>query len=423
VAYLVNNFNYKEQQLHVEQLPVKKLAEQVKTPFYCYSQSSIEQAYQNYADNLTELDTLICYAVKANTNQAIIRTLAKLGAGADVVSAGELKRALLAGVPANKIVYSGVAKTENEIAFALEQNIFQFNLESENELQRVSKIASQLNKKAHIAFRINPDVDAKTHAKISTGMSENKFGIPISRARAIYATAASLPGIKIQGVDVHIGSQLTCLEPFDNAFRLIKELVVELRDDGHDIKIIDLGGGLGVKYKAGEMSDSAITEYCENVTCLFKDMNCTLVFEPGRSLVAESGILVSSVVYKKRGEKRIFLIIDAAMNDFIRPSMYDAYHDILAISKTTKTEIYDVVGPVCESGDTFATQREMQAVNEGDLVAISMVGAYGAVMSSSYNTRLTAPEVLVKGNQFSVIKERPSYDDLIGLDKIPSWQE
>ena len=418
----MNNIGYIEQKLHVEQLSVKLLAEQIQTPFYCYSQSLIEQAYQNYADNLTELDTLICYAVKANTNQAIIKTLSKLGAGADVVSAGELKRALLAGVPAHKIVYSGVAKTEDEIAFALEQNIFQFNLESENELQRVSKIASKLNKVAHIAFRINPDVDAKTHAKISTGKSENKFGIPINHARSIYDLAATLPGIKIQGVDVHIGSQLTCLEPFDNAFRLIKELVVDLRDSGHDIKIIDVGGGLGVNYKAGEMADSAIAEYCSNVTRLFKDMNCKLVFEPGRSLVAEAGILVSSVVYKKLGEKRTFLIIDAAMNDFIRPSMYDAYHEIVAINKTSQTEIYDVVGPVCETGDTFATQREMEAVNEGDLVAISMVGAYGAVMSSNYNTRLTAPEILVKGDQFSVIKARPSYDDLIGLDKIASWQ-
>jgi len=419
----VNNFSYKEQQLHVEQLSVKQIAEQVKTPFYCYSQALIEQAYQNYADNLTELDTLICYAVKANTNQAIIKTLADLGAGADVVSAGELKRALLAGVQANKIVYSGVAKTEDEIAFALEQDIFQFNLESENELQRVSKIAAQLNKTAHIAFRINPDVDAKTHAKISTGKSENKFGIPISRARAIYNMAAALPGIKIQGVDVHIGSQLTCLEPFNNAFLLIQELVIDLRNDGHDIKIIDLGGGLGVNYRDGDMADSAIAEYCKKVANLFKDMNCKLVLEPGRSLVAESGILVSSVVYKKKGEKRTFLIIDAAMNDLIRPSMYDAYHDIIAINKTERTETYDVVGPICESGDTFATQREMEAVDEGDLVAISMVGAYGAVMSSSYNTRLTAPEILVKGNQFSVIKARPTYEDLIGLDKTASWQK
>ena len=419
----MNNFYYQNQQLQVEQLPVQQIAAQVKTPFYCYSQSLIELAYQNYADNLTELDTLICYAVKANTNQAIIKVLADLGAGADVVSAGELKRALLAGVPANKIVYSGVAKTEDEIAFALEQDIFQFNLESENELQRVSKIAAKLNKTAHIAFRINPDVDAKTHAKISTGKSENKFGIPISRARAIYAMAAALPGIKIQGVDVHIGSQLTCLEPFYNAFQLIQELVIDLRNDGHEIKIIDLGGGLGVNYRAGEMADSAIAEYCKKVSNLFKDMGCKLVLEPGRSLVAESGILVSSVVYKKKGEKRTFLIIDAAMNDLIRPSMYDAYHDIIAITKTERTETYDVVGPICESGDTFATQREMEAVDEGDLVAISMVGAYGAVMSSSYNTRLTAPEILVKGRQFSVIKARPTYEDLIGLDKTASWQK
>jgi len=418
----VNYYRYKQQQLHVEQLSVKQIADDVGTPFYCYSQSTIEQAYQKYAGNLKELDLLICYAVKANTNQAIIKTLADLGAGADVVSVGELKRALLAGVPASKIVYSGVAKTEQEIAFALEQGIFQFNLESQNELFRVSKIASQLDLVANVAFRINPDVDAKTHAKISTGKSENKFGIPISGARQIYHQAAKLPGIRIQGVDVHIGSQLTCLQPFDNAFHLIQQLVTDLRSDGHDIKVVDLGGGLGVNYQAGEMADSSFEDYCQKISKLFSNMNCQLVLEPGRSLVAECGMLVSSVVYKKKGEKRTFLIIDAAMNDFIRPSMYDAYHDIIAINRTDEKATYDVVGPVCESGDTFATQREMEAVNEGDLVAISMVGAYGAVMSSNYNTRLTAPEVLVNKDQFSIIKKRPSYEDLIGLDKCASWQ-
>lgn len=419
----VSHFCYKNEKLHAEALSISDVAEKVKTPFYCYSQSAIEDAYHSYSLNTQSINSLICYAVKANSNLAIIKTLADLGAGADVVSEGELRRALIAGVPAKKIVYSGVAKTEQEIAFALEQDIYQFNLESENELLMLSKIAAQKNKVAPIAFRINPNVDAKTHAKISTGKSENKFGIPLDRARQIYRKASELPGIQIQGVDVHIGSQLTCLEPFENAFRLIKELVNGLEEDGHSISVVDLGGGLGVNYQDNEMSPSGVQNYCQMVERLFNDIDCKIIFEPGRSLVAASGVLVSKVVYKKKGDNRTFLIIDAAMNDFLRPSMYDAYHDIISVKQTGNKETVDVVGPVCETGDTFATNRNVDAVNEDELVAISMVGAYGAVMASSYNTRLTAPEVLVKNESFSIIKQRPDYETLIGLDNLAGWQK
>ncbi|MFT6731890.1 MAG: diaminopimelate decarboxylase [Polaribacter sp.] len=407
----------------MENKAITDIAKEVHTPFYCYSQSTIETAYQNYTTQLQQVDSLVCFAVKANSNQAVIKVLADLGAGADVVSQGEMRRALKAGIPANKIVYSGIAKTKLEMRFALEQDIFQFNLESENELERLSKVASNMGKTAQIAFRINPDVDAETHAKISTGKSENKFGIPISRAREIYLHASTLPNIEIQGVDVHIGSQLTSLKPFKNAFTLIHELVINLRSDGHNIKVIDLGGGLGVNYQKGEMDNAPVIDYCQFIQELFADLNCKIVLEPGRSLVAEAGLLISEVVYKKKGEARTFLIIDSAMNDLLRPSMYDAYHDIIPVKQDTgQKETYDIVGPVCETGDTFANNRELSKLEEADLLAICSAGAYGAAMSSTYNTRLLIPEVLVKDDQFCVIKERKDYDELIGLDNLAQWQ-
>lgn len=415
--------HYQHSQLKMENTAITDIAKEISTPFYCYSQSTIETAYQNYTSQLKQVEHLVCFAVKANSNQAIIKVLADLGAGADVVSQGEMRRALKAGVPANKIVYSGIAKTKSEMRFALEQDIFQFNLESENELERLSLVASGLNKTAHVAFRINPDVDAETHEKISTGKSENKFGIPISRAREIYKHASTLPNIKIQGVDVHIGSQLTSLNPFKNAFKLIHELVVDLRGDGHDINVIDLGGGLGINYQKNEMVNAPVIDYCQFIKNLFKDLNCKIVLEPGRSLVAEAGLLISEVVYKKKGEERIFLIIDSAMNDLLRPSMYGAYHEIIPVKQSSEQqEIYDIVGPVCETGDTFAKNRKLEKLEEGDLLAICSAGAYGAAMSSTYNTRLLIPEVLVKDNQFSVIKARNSYDELINLDSLASWQ-
>ncbi|MDQ7048792.1 MAG: diaminopimelate decarboxylase [Enterobacterales bacterium] len=368
------------------------------------------------------IDHLICYAVKANSHQAIIKTLAQQGAGADVVSEGELRRALKAGVPSDKIVYSGVAKTAKEIQYALSQKILQFNVESENELEVINQIAIEMQTTAAIAFRINPDIDANTHAKISTGKSENKFGIPISKAREIYRKASEMKGIKVQGVDVHIGSQLTDLTPFRLTFERIKHLVEDLTTDGINIEIIDLGGGLGVNYEHKQQIDHEISDYCQMVKEIFASSQCKILLEPGRSLVANSGLLVSKVVYKKQGDERLFLIIDAAMNDLLRPSMYDAHHEILSVHQKQANETYDVVGPVCETGDTFARNRQMTALEEGELLAITNSGAYGAVMASTYNTRLLIPEVLVKDAEYSIIKARVSYAELIDRDQLANWQ-
>jgi len=337
----MNTYHYQDLQLYIEQLSVSDLTEKVGTPFYCYSQSAIRSAYRSYIENLSQLDTQVCYAIKANSNQAVIKTLADEGAGADVVSEGELRRALLAGIPANKIIYSGVAKTRSEMEFALSKEIFQFNIESENELYLLDEVANSLNTKARVAFRINPDVDARTHKKISTGMSENKFGIPISKARKIYRQASELPGIEIQGIDVHIGSQLTQLEPFGQTFSLIRTLVEDLQSDGHNISVIDVGGGLGIDYGEEPKLAPSVKEYCSQLVEHFKDMGCKIILEPGRSLVAQSGILVSRVIYIKQGEERVFAIIDAAMNDLIRPSMYDAHHDILPVTQIDSTACYD----------------------------------------------------------------------------------
>ncbi|MCP3675487.1 MAG: diaminopimelate decarboxylase [Gammaproteobacteria bacterium] len=418
----MTSYHYQKHQLQMEQVSIKSIATQVQTPFYCYSQTAICNAYNSYVEQLTSMDTLICFAVKANSNQAILKTMADLGAGADVVSEGEMRRAIMAEIPASKIVYSGVAKTQSEMEYALSQNILQFNIESENELLLLSKVASSVNKVVKIAFRINPDVDAKTHAKISTGKSENKFGIPISKALAIYQLAAKLPGIQVQGVDVHIGSQLTQLEPFENCFILIKQLVEQLREDGHTISIVDVGGGLGIDYAEDDSEVPTIESYCALLKQQFSDLGCKLILEPGRSLVGNSGILVSKVIYLKEGEERTFVIIDAAMNDLLRPSMYDAFHNILPITETEEQACYDVVGPICETSDTFARTRIMSVINEGDLIAIDSAGAYGAVMSSTYNTRLQVPEVLVKDNQFSIIRERTDYEQLINQDQLTAWQ-
>ncbi len=403
-------------------LSVAQIAAQIDTPFYCYSQRHIEMAYDSYVDQLSSLNSCICYAVKANSNQAIITTLANKGCGADVVSEGELRRALHAGIPAEKIVYSGVAKTETEMAFALSKNIFQFNVESENELHLLNRVAIEMNRKAKIAFRINPDVDAKTHAKISTGKSENKFGIPINRAREIYELADRLEGIQIQGIDVHIGSQLTSLAPFIEAFRKIKELIQSLKEVGIAISVIDLGGGLGVNYHASDHVGLTIKDYCQMLQQEFANTDCKIVLEPGRSMVANAGILVSEVIYKKQGQQAIFLILDAAMNDLLRPSMYDAHHEIFPVMQSQQHETYDIVGPVCETGDTFARNRTMGKVEQGQLVAIASAGAYGAVMSSTYNSRLQVPEVLVSQGEFHVIRPRQTYQDLLSLDSLAPWQ-
>ncbi|MBU2869406.1 diaminopimelate decarboxylase [Colwellia sp. E2M01] len=418
-------FPHKNNQMFVENIAVSDIAKKVQTPFYCYSHTAIEASFQDYQNAFSNQDTLICYAVKANSNQAVLTTLSKLGSGADVVSMGEIQRAIMAGIPANKIVYSGVAKTEEEINYALSLGIFQFNVESEPELALISKVATALNKTAAIAFRINPNVCAQTHEKISTGKAENKFGVPISKARVAYKEAAALPGIKVQGVDVHIGSQLTNLTPFTEAYQHIAQLVVELREDGHDINVIDVGGGLGITY-SDEIIPSKQT-YAEMVHAQLGHLNCKIIIEPGRSLLGNAGILVSSVVFVKKGEEREFLIIDAGMNDLIRPSMYDAYHQIIAVDKASidnneePLKTYDIVGPVCETGDTFAKARQVHDAEIGDLIAIMSSGAYGSVMSSTYNTRMLAPEVMVKGDEFAVVRTRPSYEDIIKQDITPDW--
>jgi diaminopimelate decarboxylase len=414
------HFPYINSNMFAENVAISDIAKQVGTPFYCYSNTAISQNFQAYQQAFSEQDTLICYAVKANSNQAVLATLAALGSGADVVSEGEIRRACAAGIPANKIVYSGVAKVESEIEYALSQGIFQFNVESEPELELISKVASRLNKTAAVAFRINPDVCANTHAKISTGKAENKFGVPISKARIAYKQAASLPNIKVQGVDVHIGSQLTQLAPFEEAYKRIAQLVTDLKEDGHEINVIDIGGGLGITYNDEVIPSKQ--EYAAVAKAQLGHLGCKIVVEPGRSLLGNAGILVSSVVFIKTGEERQFLILDAGMNDLIRPSMYDAHHEILAVNtENTSQKTYDVVGPVCETGDTFSKNRQVNESKSGDLIAIMSCGAYGAVMASAYNTRMLAPEVMVKDNSFAVVRARPTYEEVISADSVPSW--
>ena len=420
----MDHFGYRNGEMYAEEVPLREIADAVGTPFYCYSSATLERHYQVFTQAFAQqgLDLLLCYAVKANTNQAVISTLAAQGSGADVVSEGELRRALTAGIPAEKIVYSGVAKTAREMAFALESGIYQFNVESIPELHQLSQVASELGREASIAFRINPDVDAKTHAKISTGKSENKFGVPWVQARDIYAEAARLPGIKVVGLDVHIGSQLTQLEPFREAFERVGQLIEQLRQDGHDITRLDLGGGLGIPYDPTDPEPPSPEAYAAMVKEVVGHLGCRIIIEPGRLLVGNAGILVSQVIYVKEGEERKFLIIDAAMNDLVRPSMYDAYHEIVPVFQTEDSpEPFDVVGPVCETGDTFARGRPIPPLESGDLLAIRSAGAYGAVMSSTYNTRLLVPEVLVKDGKFAVVRPRQSYEQLIGLDQLPDW--
>ena len=418
----MDHFNYRNGELYAEDIPVAKIAAEVGTPFYCYSTATLERHYNVFANAFEGANALVCFAVKANSNLAVIRTLAQLGAGADVVSEGELRRALEAGVPASKIVFSGVGKRPWEMEAALKAGIHQFNVESEPEVRVLSEVATRLGLEAAIAFRVNPDVDAKTHAKISTGKAENKFGVPWQDVSRIYREAAVLPGIKIQGVDVHIGSQLTDLEPFNNAFNRVRELVTQLRSEGHEITQVDLGGGLGIPYD-GTVPPTP-TSYGAVAMESMGNMGVQLIFEPGRLIVGNAGILVSEVIYVKQGAERKFVILDAAMNDLIRPAMYDGYHHIDTIIEPSKDCVFedaDVVGPVCETGDTFAKGRSLPSVQAGDLVAFRSAGAYGAVMASTYNTRPLVPEVLVNGDQFAVIRERPSLAEMLELDTIPSW--
>ncbi|HVV65140.1 MAG TPA: diaminopimelate decarboxylase [Rhizomicrobium sp.] len=421
----MNHFAYRHGLLHAEDVDLSRLAEAVGTPFYCYSTATLERHYRVFAAALPS-DALIAFSVKANGNLAVLRTLARLGAGADVVSGGELKKALAAGVCAESIVFSGVGKTKDEMRLGLAAEIAQFNVESEPELETLDETARAMGKRAKIAFRVNPDVDARTHAKISTGTAETKFGIPIGRARKAYRRAASLEGVRIAGVDLHIGSQITELGPFEAAFRRAAELVGRLRDDGHAIESLDLGGGLGAPYARNAPPPPDPAEYGALAGRIARELGVRLILEPGRLIAANAGILVSRVLYVKEGEGRRFLILDAGMNDLLRPALYEAYHEIVSVEERapggTRAR-YDVVGPVCETADLFARDRELPALKAGDLVAFLTAGAYGAVMSSAYNARPPAPEVLVKGDQWSIVRPRLSDDALIALDRLPPWLE
>jgi len=418
----MDHFNYRDGQLYAEDVSVAEIAASVGTPFYVYSTATLVRHFQLFDDALDGMDHCICYAMKAASNQAILKTLGNLGAGMDVVSGGEYRRALSAGIPPEKVVFSGVGKTFEEITFALQNGIRQFNVESDSELEQISSIASSMNKIAPIAIRINPDVDAQTHEKIATGKAENKFGIPLSRAREVYSKASQMPGISIVGIDLHIGSQLTDLEPFKKAYQKLADLTQVLRGDGHKIKRLDLGGGLGIPYEKNQSAPPLPVEYGKMVKKVLGHLDCEIEIEPGRLIVGNAGILVSSVLGVKNGDNRNFLILDAAMNDLIRPAMYDAYHDIIPVKQPGSTEaVYDVVGPVCETGDTFAKKRTMPEVSENDLVAFRSAGAYGAVMSSEYNTRPLIPEVMVNKNEFSIIRKRPSYEEIIDRDIMPNW--
>jgi diaminopimelate decarboxylase len=408
----------------VEAIELGALARSVGTPFYCYSQATLERHYRVFSGAFAGLSALVCYAMKANSNQAVLRLLASLGAGMDVVSEGELRRARAAGVDSSKITFSGVGKTESELAYALEQDIFCFNVESEPELRKLSALAGANNRTARVALRINPDIDADTHAKIATGKSENKFGIPIERARSVYAEAAGLAGIRVTGVDVHIGSQITRSQPFDRAFAVVADFVRELRGEGHAIEHLDLGGGLGIPYRNDQEPPPDPAQYAAIVRRHTEDLNCQLILEPGRLLVGNAGILVTQVIYIKKGADRTFVIVDAAMNDLIRPTLYDAYHEIQPVvlpAPNAALIVADVAGPVCETGDYFALSRRLPEPKSGDLLAIMSAGAYGAVQSGTYNSRLLIPEVLVSGDKFAVVRPRQSYQQLIGLDRLPTW--
>lgn len=420
----MNHFHYIDGVLHAENVPVPEIAEAVGTPFYVYSTATLERHYKVFSEAFSDVDAMVCYAMKANSNQAVLKTLAKLGAGIDVVSGGELRRALAAGVPASRIMFSGVGKTPAEMDLALEAGIYCFNVESEPELEVLNLRAVKAGKKAHVSFRINPDVDAKTHAKISTGKKENKFGISYQRARAVYAHAATLPGIDVSGIDMHIGSQITELQPFEDAFRLLRELVESLRGDGYKISHVDIGGGLGIPYKDDNNPPPLPDAYAHIVKNELKSLNCKIVTEPGRLIVGNAGILVTEVLYVKDGGEKSFVIVDAAMNDLIRPTLYEAYHGIRPVvqpSADAPRIKADVVGPVCETGDYLALDREMAEPEPGDLIAVSSAGAYGAVQAGTYNSRLLVPEVLVSGDQFHVIRPRGTYEELIALDSVPAW--
>lgn len=414
-------FAYKDGLLHAEGVSLARIAEAVGTPFYCYSSGAVESAYEDFAGAFRDRPALVCYALKANANLALVRTLARLGAGADVVSEGELRVALAAGVPAERIVFAGVGKTEAEMAAGLEAGILQFNVESLPELEALNRVAAARGVRAPTALRINPDVDARTHEKITTGKAENKFGIDLGRVREVAGLAAGMPGVSLQGLAVHIGSQLTGLAPFRAAFERLAALYTELREAGHDLHQLDFGGGLGIAYR--DETPPSVADYAAMVEEVAGALDARLVFEPGRLLVGNAGVLVTRVIYVKEGAQRRFLIVDSAMNDLIRPTLYDAWHDIVPVAEAPgdDRQLFDIVGPVCETGDTFARQRALPAMAAGDLLAICCAGAYSACMASAYNMRRLAPEVLVRGRDFAVVRPRPDYAEMLARDRLPGW--
>jgi diaminopimelate decarboxylase len=420
----MDHFLYRDGALYAEDVPVAEIAAAVGTPFYCYSAATLRRHIRLFDEALDGMDHLVCFAMKSNSNLAVIKLIGDMGAGIDVVSIGEYLKARAAGVAGDRIVFSGIGKTRTEMRTALSGGIRQFNLESEPEMEALNEVALSLSLVAPVTIRVNPDVDAKTHAKIATGKSENKFGIPISRARAVYARAAALKGLDVVGIDVHIGSQLTDLAPFELAYAKVADLTRALRADGHDIRRLDLGGGLGIPYENSNTAPPLPQDYGQMIRRTVGDLGCEIEIEPGRLISGNAGIMVSEVIYVKSGEDRTFLILDSAMNDLMRPAMYEAHHDIIPVVEPAlgiEPVQYDIVGPVCESGDTFAKARTMVPLGAGDLVAFRSAGAYGAVMASEYNTRPLIPEVLVQGDQFAVIRARPTYDELINRDTIPTW--
>ena len=421
----MHHFHYKDGVMHAEDVDLAKLADEVGTPFYCYSSATLERHFQVLSNAFSNLDTLICFAVKANANQAVLATLAAMGAGMDVVSEGEIRRARAAGVPADKIIFAGVGKTREEIAYALNEGIFGFNVESRPELETISEIATALGRQAHVAIRINPDVDAKTHAKISTGKSENKFGIPFDDAPRMFALARDLPGIDVRGIHMHIGSQITQLGPFRDAFMLLRELVVSLQESGHTLTHLDIGGGLGVPYHGTTDVPPHPDEYASVVKDTIADLGLKIVLEPGRMIAGNAGILVVRTIFVKEGCDKTFTIVDGAMNDLLRPTLYEAFHDIRPIIEGLDDMppiVQDIVGPVCETGDYLAQNRSLPPFKPGNLMAVMTAGAYGAVMSSTYNSRALVPEVLVRADKSAVVRPRQSYDALIGLDRFAPWQ-
>jgi len=421
----MHHFSMRNGVMHAEDVDLTRLAAEVGTPFYCYSAATLSRHYDVFKAAFADLPTLVCYALKANSNQAVLKILADRGAGMDVVSEGELRRARAAGVPGTRITFSGVGKTLHEMALALDEGILCFNVESEPELHALSALAASRGQTAPVALRVNPDVDAKTHAKITTGKAENKFGIPLARAHALYIEASKLPGIRIEGIDIHIGSQITDLAPFDAAFALVADFVRSLRAEGVNINHIDLGGGLGIPYRAVDDPESYHPDrYAAIVKRHFNAFGCELILEPGRLIVGNAGILVTTVLFVKKGDARTFVIVDAAMNDLVRPTLYDAHHDILGVCEAPHRQeqsLVDVVGPVCETGDYLALERSMPLPEPGALLAIMSAGAYGAVQAGTYNSRLLVPEVLVSGANSAIVRPRGSFDDLIALDKIPAW--